>query len=139
MLPVHPDRETNLPAFASYLIYLLLSAVLLVFFFVVYTRVTPYNEVLLIRQGNTAAALSLSGALVGFSLTIASCIIHTSRPTEFLGWAFGALVVQLLAHIVTTKCLLISKEHIESGNTAFGGILGAIALSVGAINAACIS
>ncbi len=139
MLPVHPDRETNLPAFANYLVYLLLSGVLLVFFFVVYTRVTPYNEVLLIRQGNTAAALSLGGAMLGFSLTIASCIIHTSRLTEFLGWAFGALVVQLLAYMVTTKCMSMSKEHIESGNVAFGGILGAIALSVGAINAACIS
>ena len=128
-----------MPAFANYLIYLLLAGVMLVFFFVVYTRVTPYNEVLLIRQGNSAAALSLGGAILGFSLTIASSIIHTSRLTEFVAWGFGALVVQLLAHVVTTKFMLISKEHIESGNVAFGGILGAIALSVGAINAACIS
>jgi putative membrane protein len=113
--------------------------VLLVFFFVIYTRVTPYDEVQLIRQGNNAAALSLGGAILGFSLTIASAIMHTSRLPEFVAWAVGALVVQLIAYAVTTKCMVISKEHIESGNSAFGGILGAISLAVGAINAACIS
>lgn len=128
-----------MPAFANYIIYLLLSGVLLVFFFVIYTRVTPYDEVQLIRQGNNAAALSLGGAILGFSLTIASTIIHTSRLPEFVAWAVGALVVQLIAYAITTKFMVISKEHIESGNTAFGGILGAISLAVGAINAACIS
>ncbi|RJF97318.1 DUF350 domain-containing protein [Noviherbaspirillum saxi] len=129
----------TLPAFANYLIYLLTAGILLVFFFVVYTRVTPFNEVLLIRQGNCAAALSLGGAMLGFSLTVASCILHTSSIVPFVLWTIGALAVQLLAYIVTTKLMRISKEHIESGNIAFGGMLGAISLSVGAINAACIS
>lgn len=126
-------------AFANYLIYLLLAAIMLVVFFIVYTRITPYDEVLLVRQGNIAAALTLGGALLGFSLTIASCILHTSSLIQFVSWTVGALLVQLLAYIATTRCLRISKEHIESGNAAFGGILGTISLSVGAINAACIS
>jgi putative membrane protein len=128
-----------LPAFANYLIYLLLSGVFLVLFFVVYTRVTPYNEVLLIRQGNTAAAFSLGGAILGFSLAIASCILHTSTYLTFAAWTAGALVVQLVVYLVTTRCMAMSKEHIESNNVAFGGLLGTIALAVGAINAACIS
>ncbi|HEV2609242.1 DUF350 domain-containing protein [Noviherbaspirillum sp.] len=128
-----------MPAIANYLVFLLLAAVLLLVFFVIYTRITPYNEVLLIRQGNTAAALSLSGAVIGFSLTIASCILHTSTIIPFVAWASGALVVQLLTYLVTTRLMSMSKEHIESNNVAFGGILGAVSLSVGAINAACIS
>ena len=131
--------ENTLPAFANYLVYLLLSGVLLTLFFVIYTRITPFDEVLLIRQGNVAAALSLAGAILGFSLTIASCILHTSNPISFVAWSIGALIVQLLAYIVTTRLMAMSKEHIESNNVAFGGILGAISLSVGAINAACIS
>ena len=128
-----------MPAFANYIIYLLLAGVFLVLFFVVYTRVTPYDEVLLIRQGNTAAALSLGGSILGFSLTVASCILHTSTYLSFAGWTAGALVVQLIAYLVFTRCLSMSKDHIESNNTAFGGLLGAISLAVGAINAACIS
>jgi putative membrane protein len=127
------------PDILNYLIHLLLAAVLLIVFFVIYTRVTPYNEVLLIRQGNQAAALSLGGAILGFSATIASSLMHTANYQQFFAWAFGAMVVQLLAYLVTTRLLRMSKDQIESNNTAFGGLLGAIALAIGAINAACIS
>ena len=127
------------PAILNYLIHLILAAALLIAFFIIYTRVTPYNEVLLIRQGNQAAALSLGGALLGFSATIASSLMHTANYQQFFAWAFGAMVVQLLAYLVTTRLLRMSKDQIESNNTAFGGLLGAIALAIGAINAACIS
>ena len=128
-----------MPDILNYLIHLLLAAVLLIAFFIIYTRVTPYNEVLLIRQGNQAAALSLGGAILGFSATIASSLMHTANYQQFYAWAFGAMVVQLLAYLVTTRLLRMSKDQIESNNTAFGGLLGAIALAIGAINAACIS
>ena len=128
-----------MPAILNYLIHLILAAALLIAFFIIYTRVTPYNEVLLIRQGNHAATLSLGGALLGFSATIASSLMHTADYQQFFAWAFGAMVVQLLAYVVTTRLLRMSKDQIESNNSAFGGLLGAIALSIGAINAACIS
>ena len=128
-----------MPDILNYLIHLLLAAVLLIAFFIIYTRVTPYNEVLLIRQGNQAAALSLGGAILGFSATIASSLMHTANYQQFFAWAFGAMVVQLLAYVVTTRLLRMSKDQIESNNSAFGGLLGAISLSIGAINAACIS
>ncbi len=127
------------PAILNYLIHLILAAALLIAFFIIYTRVTPYNEVLLIRQGNHAAALSLGGALLGFSATIASSLMHTADYQQFFAWAFGAMVVQLLVYLVTTRLLRMSKDQIESNNSAFGGLLGAISLSIGAINAACIS
>ncbi len=128
-----------MPAIISYAIHLLTASALLVVFFIFYTYVTTIDEVLLIRQGNNAAMLSLGGALVGFSLTIGSSLLHTSNYIEFLGWAAGAMVVQVIAYAVTVRLLHISKDHIESGNTAFGGLMGAISLSIGAINAACIS
>ena len=128
-----------MPDILNYLIHLLLAAALLIVFFIIYTRVTPYNEVLLIRQGNQAAALSLGGALLGFSATIASSLMHTADYQQFFAWAFGAMVVQLLAYVVTTRLLRMSKDQIESNNSAFGGLLAAISLSIGAINAACIS
>jgi putative membrane protein len=128
-----------LPAIANYVLYLLLSSVLVLVFLIVYTKITPCDEFLLIRQGNSAAALSLGGALLGFSLTIASSIIHTADYRQFLGWAAGAMLVQVLVYFVASRLLHMSKDHIESGNAAFGGMLGALSLSIGAINAACIS
>jgi putative membrane protein len=128
-----------LPAIVSYALHLLTASGLLIGFFLVYTWITPIDEILLIRQGNNAATLSLGGALIGFSLTLASSLLHTSNYVEFLGWGVGSMVVQVAAYAITCRLLHISKEHIESGNTAFGGLMGAISISIGAINAGCIS
>jgi putative membrane protein len=127
------------PAILNYLIHLLLAAVLLAVFFKAYTWMTPFDEVKLIRQGNQAAALSLGGALIGFSITIGSALMHTADYREFAAWAFGAMVVQMLAYAITTRVLNMSKDQIEANNAAFGGLLGAISISIGVINGACIS
>ncbi len=128
-----------MPAILNYLLHLGTAAALVMAFFVIYTRITPYDEVLLVRQGNHAAALSLAGALIGFALTVASALLHTPDYTTFLGWAAGAMLVQVLVFNVTTRLLKMSKDQIEADNSAFGGLLGSISLSIGLINAGCIS
>jgi uncharacterized membrane protein YjfL (UPF0719 family) len=52
-----------MPPIANYALHLLLAALLLIIFFIVYMRITPYDEVLLIRQGNNAAALPLPSCI----------------------------------------------------------------------------
>jgi putative membrane protein len=108
-------------------------------YFVIYCRMTPYDEVALIRAGNHAAALSLGGTLIGFALPIASALMHTPDYMQFLGWAAGAMLVQLLVFQVATRLLNMSKAQIEADNAAFGGLLGAISLSIGLVNAGAIS
>ncbi len=124
---------------ANYVIYMLSGALLLGIFFVVYTRTTPIDEVAQVRAGNSAAALSLAGALVGFSLTVASGILHNSALLSFVAWSGGAMVVQLVVYAVFSRLLPGVKDQLEAGNVAMGGLLGAISLAVGAINAACLS
>jgi putative membrane protein len=127
------------PAILNYLLHLGLASALVLAFFLIYTKVTPYDEVELIRGGNSAAALSLGGTLIGFSVTIASACAHTADYREFLGWALVGMVVQLLVFVVTTRLMRMSKDQIEADNCAFGGLLGAISVSIGLINAGCIS
>jgi len=133
------SSENYVPAILNYLLHLLTAAALVLAFFVVYTRVTPYDEVALIRQGNHAAAFSLGGSLIGFSATIASALVHTAGYYQFAGWALGALLAQLAVWVVATRLLRMSKDQIEANNCAFGGLLGAISLSIGIVNAGCIS
>jgi len=128
-----------MPAILAYLLHLGTAAILVMVFFIVYTRITPFDEVLLIRQGNSAAALSLAGALLGFAATIASTLVHTADYIAFAGWAFGALVVQLLVYAVATRLLHMARDQIEADNRAFGLLLGSISLAIGIVNAGCIS
>ena len=128
-----------MPAILNYLLHLATAVALVMAYFVIYTRMTPYDEVHLIRSGNRAAALSLGGTLVGFALPICSALLHTPNYSQFLGWAAGAMLVQLLVFQVATRLLKMSKDQIEADNAAFGGLLGAISLSIGLVNAGAIS
>ncbi len=128
-----------MPAILAYLLHLLTATAMVLAFFVIYTRITPFNEVLLIRQGNQAAAFSLGGTLLGFSITIFSALLHTADYYQFLGWGAGGMVVQVLVFSIATTLLKMSKDQIEANNKGFGMLLGAISLSIGIINAGCIS
>lgn len=133
------EKESRVASVVNYVLHLLTAGLLVAVFFVIYTWITPYNEIALIKAGNVAAALSLGGALLGFSLTVVSGILHNSALQGFLMWSAGAAVVQIAAYFVTSRLLRGSKDQIESGNVAFGGALAAVSISVGAINAACLS
>ncbi len=123
----------------GYATYLIAAALMLGAFFFLYSRITPFDEIALIHQGNTAAALSLTGALVGFSLTIASAILHNSTLIAFVLWGAGAMVVQVVVYAVTSRVLATVKPEIEAGNKAMGGLMGAVSLVAGIVNAACLS
>jgi len=58
-----PAYLVTLPAF---LIWFPTSTVLLALFGAIYLSITPWAELALIRAGNTAAAASFSGALLGY-------------------------------------------------------------------------
>ena len=128
-----------MPAILNYVLHLATAIALVLAFFVVYTRVTPYDEVLLIRQGNCAAAVSLGGTLLGFSVTIASALMHTDDYYEFAGWAALAMLIQVLVFVIATRLLRMSKDQIEHNNVGFGILLGSISLSIGLVNAGSIS
>jgi putative membrane protein len=123
----------------SYGIHLLSAFVLILGFAAVYLKVTPFDELALIREGNVAALLSFAGALVGFCLTLASSIAHNSTLVLVLAWAFGAMIVQVATYAVLTRLLPGMNHAIETRNNAMGGLMGAASLVVGIINAACLT
>jgi putative membrane protein len=112
---------------------------LLAIFFLVYTKITPFHEVDLIRGGNVAAALSLSGAMLGFALTVGSSLLHIASFGAFLGWGAAALMVQVLCYALITRLLPNMNEAIAENNMAMGLLMGMTSLTVGIVNAACLS
>ena len=68
-----------LPAFLSYFA---VAVALITVFLLVYINVTPYDEIALIRQGNTAASISLAGAMLGFAMPVANVIAHSDTLAD---------------------------------------------------------
>lgn len=129
----------SLSGFDDFLLYFGLSVVFVAIFSVAYGWVTPYNELQLIREGNAAAAASLSGALIGFILPLASAVIHSVNPWDMMLWAAIALVVQILVFIAVRLMVRDIARLINEGKVATGVFLGALSLAAGILNAACMT
>jgi putative membrane protein len=105
-----------------------------------YQLITPYNERVLIRQGNVAAAVALGGALIGYVLPLASALTQTVSLPEFAAWALLAGVIQIVSFMVVSRFLYRAlAARIEAGEVAAGVYLASISLGVGLLNAACMT
>jgi putative membrane protein len=136
MLETTLSSLTGLPPFLAYFA----MAVLLVLIFVrVYTWVTPHDELVLIRANNAAAALAFGGAVIGFALPLSSAITHSMSLLDCAVWGAVALVVQVLTFVVLRIAIKQLPERITQGELATGILAAAVAISIGFINAACMS
>lgn len=115
------------------------SILLLVIFAYVYMWVTPYREFHLIAEGNVAAACSLSGALLGFALPLASAVAHSVGFADMLLWGMVALVVQVFTFIAVRILFPALVVDIPANKISKGIFLGMVAVVVGILNAACMS
>ena len=126
----------SLPAFASFFV---TAIILMLAFLAIYVRITPYNELELIRAGNEAAAVSLGGAVIGFALPIAVSVAVSHNLYAMIGWGVVACVVQLLAYIVARLALPQLVLNIPQVKIASAIFLASLSLGIGILNAGCIA
>ena len=131
--------QFSLAGLGSFLGYFVLAVLFVVIYLAIYVRVTPYREFALIRNGNAAAAASVSGSLLGFVLPLASAVIHSVNPLDMAIWAVVALVVQIVVYLVVRALMPGIVRHIPEGRVGAGVVLGAVSLAAGILNAACMT
>ena len=116
------------------------SGVVLLFLFAgLYSMVTPHKEFTLMRAGNCAAATAFLGALLGFSLPLASAAINSVSIIDFVIWAAIGAVIQLLAFGLAAFLQKELPNRITSGELCAGLWAGGVALVVGLLNAASMT
>ncbi|BCD88769.1 DUF350 domain-containing protein [Pseudomonas solani] len=129
----------NSTAVIGFVIYILVAAALFALFQFIYTRVTPHREFALIREGNSAAAIALAGSLIGFALPASNIITYSVSVLDFVVWVVIAAIVQLLAFFVTSLVLKDLPGRIARGEHAAAIYSGAVAISIGLLNSACMT
>lgn len=130
------ELSTGFPAFV---IHLVAALVVLAAFIFIYNMITPYAEMALIRSGNVAAAVSLSGAIMGFTIPLAKAVAQSGNLLDMLVWAGIALVVQLIAYAIVRMLIPGLAKDIPDGKVAQGTFLGMLSLATGVLNAACMT
>ena len=129
----------SLSGFDEFLIYAGLAIAFIYTYMIVYLWLTPYKELQLIKDGNIAAALGLSGSVLGFTFPLAAAIFQAAHPWDMMLWAVIAGSVQLLVYVAVRYSLLNVSRRIPDGQIATGIVLAAISVSAGILNAACMT
>ncbi len=142
---------TQWQAIISFLTYLGISIPLLILGMLVFVFTTPYREYQLIREGADtddiqkrlaaqAAAIELSGKILGLSIVLASVIFNSLNLTDLLIWGgIGVLfqvVIFYLFHFLTPFSVL---KEIPKGNIAVAIFSFSLSIVSGLLLAALIS
>lgn len=136
------DLTFYLQTLDHFLIYLVVSLILFVIGTYIFKLLTPYSERAQIKNGNIAVTLKLLGKMAGLVVVLQSAIRSSINLIDLAIWAFIAIVVQVVLHLVVeyvlTRNTSLAKE-VENGNVAVGLFLGGVSVLVGLIVAATIS
>lgn len=123
----------------SFLAYFIVTVALTMAFQWIYVKVTPYDEVRLIKQNNVAAAITYAGAFIGFILPVASSVVHSVGLLDCVVWAVIAGVVQLATFFVMRLFYPGIPESVVAGETAPAVKLACVSVGIGVLNAACLT
>ena len=129
---------TSLAALPAFLAHFLAGLALLGAAFLVFTRITPHDEIGLVRQGNACAAVALGGAIIGAALPVSAAISHSANLLDAMVWSVVALLAQLAAFGVTVLVLPEWKRAMEDGQMATAVMKATVAVAVGLLNAAAM-
>jgi len=125
--------------YLQYLKYFGVALVMLVVFAFAYVKITPARELELIKNGNVACALSLSGAMIGFCITLVSSMLHSVGMLSFVIWGIAAAVIQILVYFAATHLIKDANQELLNNNVAVGVLFFGLSVSIGILNAASLS
>jgi putative membrane protein len=130
---------TSLANLPSFLLYFATSMVLFAAFLAAYTTLVPLHEWRLIREGNTAVALALAGAMLGFAMPLAVAIARAANLADMAVWAAVSLVLQLLCFAALGLLRRNARVALAQGDMAEAILLAAGSVVLGLLNAACLT
>lgn len=131
--------ESFLSGFPILILHFIVTVAMLAAGVIVYTWITPHRELEMVRAGNVAAAISLSGAVLGISIPLAFCMAVSVNVFDILVWGAVTVVIQLAAYFATDLIMRDLPARIDQGEVAPALLLVAVKLAIAAITAAGVS
>ena len=109
--------------------FLLLATAIYITGLVIYVKLTPHNEITLIRNGNLAAAISFGAFLVALALPLAACLTSSVSLQDLLVWGSVSLFLQLFLFRMTDMLLPDLPKRITQDDVAAATVLAAFKLA----------
>ena len=134
-----PVIQSFLTGFPILLLHLGVTLGMLAIAVAIYHLITPYHELRLIRGGNTAAAVSFAGAIVGLAIPLALCMATSVNVWDIVVWGVVTLLIQLLAFRLGDALLQDLPRRIESDELGAAILVVGIKLAIALVNAAAVA
>ena len=138
-----PTPSPEIQAFAAgFPVFLAHAGVTVVILFAaaaLYILLTPHREITLIREGNTAAAVSLAGVLLGLAIPLAASLRASTNLIEIGLWGAVTVVVQLLVFRLVDMILRGLPKRIQEGEISAAALLVGAKLATAIVIAAARS
>jgi putative membrane protein len=134
-----PEIQAFATGFPTTLLHAAVTILILVLAAVAYVMLTPHREIALIREGNAAAAASLSGVLVGLSVPLSVSLKASNSTVELAIWGVSTIVVQLLVFRGVDMVLRGLPQRIQEGEMSAAVLLVGAKLATALILAAAVS
>jgi putative membrane protein len=139
MNSIAASASASLAGAPAFFLYLVVALALVAIFIVLYTLVTPQREFTLIRAGNTAAAISMGGALLGFAIPLSKSIGQSHDLVDMVVWSAIALLVQLCVFGLTGLVIAHESRKLAEGDMATASFLASTSIAAGLVSAACMA
>lgn len=104
----------------------------------IYALLTPHREIQLIRDGNSAAAMSLGGVLVGLAIPLSASLGASNSKLEIAIWGVMIIAVQLLVFRIIDVVLHGLPQRIQDGEISAATLLVGAKISSALILAAAM-
>ena len=104
-----------------------------------YVLLTPHKEITLIREGNSAAAISLGGVMLGLAIPLAMSLHASTSLIEIGIWGASTVAVQLLVFRIVDLVLRGLPQRIQEGEVSAAALLVGAKLATALILAAAVA
>lgn len=106
---------------------------------VIYALLTPWKEIALIREGNSAAAVAFAGVLVGLAIPLAVSLSVSTSVRDIAIWGVATVVLQLFAFRIVDMVLTGLPQRIQDGEISAAVLLVGAKLATALILAAALT
>jgi len=129
---IMPNYLAELPHFLAFLG---MGLLLLGVFWSLYTLVTPYDEIVLIKAGNSSAAVILAGAVLGFAIPVGVAMAKSGTVMQLAQWGAVSLIVQFAAYLILRLLHRELHDAIQQDRLSVALWGATLSLGAGIINA----
>ena len=123
MLTPSPEIQAFAAGFPVFLLHTGVTVAILFAAAALYILLTPHKEIALIREGNTAAAVSLAGVLLGLAIPLSASLKASTNVIEIALWGVVTVVVQLLVFRLVDLILRGLPKRIQEGEVSAAALL----------------